>query len=261
MSRLIFFDIDDTLCRMGALPSNNFNTLKALHQAGHRLAIATGRSFATLPKDICRLFDLNMISALITANGQVNRVGAEVVSRYPLPYADVAKMVALCRDWGLDYQLASEHHLAWSAQHLRDNALTHAFPALVVDPNYHERHTIYQLSVFLPIEAQNSQVESAFAQMGYRLVRWHRGGADVIPVAGSKARGIQDVCRVMAVDMSQTIAFGDGLNDIEMLKEVGIGVAMGDGWEAVKSVADYVTGTIEEDGILKALQHFKLLGE
>ncbi len=61
------------------------------------------------------------------------------------------------------------------------------------------------------------------------------------------------------IDRSETMAFGDGENDIAMLEYVGIGVAMGNGKEAVKEAADYVTDTVEDHGIEKALKHFGLI--
>ena len=61
------------------------------------------------------------------------------------------------------------------------------------------------------------------------------------------------------MDIEQTIAFGDGRNDVEMLTEVGLGIAMGNGAIEAKAVADYVTDDIDKDGILKALNHFSLI--
>ena len=55
------------------------------------------------------------------------------------------------------------------------------------------------------------------------------------------------------------MAFGDGGNDIPMLRHVGIGVAMGNAENDVKQVADYVTASVDEDGIEKALRHFGVI--
>ena len=58
---------------------------------------------------------------------------------------------------------------------------------------------------------------------------------------------------------SQIMAFGDGENDIEMLRYAGIGVCMGNGLDIVKQSADYVTDSVDEDGIAKALRHFEVI--
>ena len=57
------------------------------------------------------------------------------------------------------------------------------------------------------------------------------------------------------------MAFGDGENDIEMLKTVGIGVAMGNSIDMVKENADYITDRIEDDGLYKALRHYEVIDD
>ncbi|EUJ55190.1 hypothetical protein MCOL2_09531 [Listeria fleischmannii FSL S10-1203] len=93
----------------------------------------------------------------------------------------------------------------------------------------------------------------------YRFLRWHDVSVDVCPANGSKAKGIRELIKKLGFQMEDTYAFGDGLNDIDMLQEVGCGIAMGNGREEVKQVADYVTDSVDEDGIMKALKHFRLL--
>ena len=58
---------------------------------------------------------------------------------------------------------------------------------------------------------------------------------------------------------NEAMAFGDGENDIPMLTHVGIGVAMGNASDAVKACANYVTTSVEEDGVVRALEHFGFL--
>ena len=75
----------------------------------------------------------------------------------------------------------------------------------------------------------------------------------------SKAVGICELVKRLNKDISNTIAFGDGRNDIEMLETVGLGVAMGNAVIEAKAAADYETDRIENDGIVKALKKFDLL--
>ena len=60
-------------------------------------------------------------------------------------------------------------------------------------------------------------------------------------------------------DMSETMAFGDGSNDVGMLRAAGIGVAMGNAYEKVKAAADYITTSDTDHGIVNALRHFGLI--
>ena len=71
-----------------------------------------------------------------------------------------------------------------------------------------------------------------------------------------QARGIIDVCEYYAVDVNECMAFGDGMNDLEMFDLVGFAVAMGDAQPALVERADFVTGTIEEYGIQAVLEPF-----
>ena len=91
------------------------------------------------------------------------------------------------------------------------------------------------------------------------LTSWHYGGKDIIAGGGGKMVGIQRYLELLGIKREEIIAFGDAENDLEMIRYAGIGVAMGNGEEAVKAVADYVTADIDDDGIEKALKHFKLI--
>ena len=61
------------------------------------------------------------------------------------------------------------------------------------------------------------------------------------------------------INKEEAMAFGDGGNDISMLKYVGTGVAMGNAKDNVKAIADYITDSVQEDGIVSALKHFEIL--
>ena len=91
------------------------------------------------------------------------------------------------------------------------------------------------------------------------LTSWHYGGKDIIAGGGGKMVGIKRYLELLGIKREEIIAFGDAENDLEMISYAGIGVAMGNGEEAVKAVADYVTADIDDDGIEKALKHFQLI--
>ena len=63
----------------------------------------------------------------------------------------------------------------------------------------------------------------------------------------------------LGIDISETMAFGDGGNDISMLKAAGTSVAMGNALDKVKANASYVTTSVDEDGIANALRHFGII--
>ena len=90
-------------------------------------------------------------------------------------------------------------------------------------------------------------------------MRWYPLFADIIARGNSKSTGIDKVLAYFDIDLKDTMAFGDGGNDIPMLKHVATGIAMGNAEPHVKAVADYVTTSVDEDGIANALKHFGLI--
>ena len=91
--------------------------------------------------------------------------------------------------------------------------------------------------------------------------RWHPLFCDVSPIGGTKQNGIDKFLEHYHIDLSETMAFGDGGNDIQMLNHVAVAIAMGNANDEVKAVADYVTDDVDNDGITKALRHFGLLSK
>lgn len=130
----------------------------------------------------------------------------------------------------------------------------------LVHPPFHETfhhdNKIYQALLF--VEEQEGRWYER-NQTQFDFVRWHEKSLDVLPPGGSKAEGIKSMLQSLEVPEKDAVAFGDGLNDIEMLEYVGCGVAMGNGVEEAKQAADFVTASVEEDGIYKGLVHVGLL--
>ena len=84
-------------------------------------------------------------------------------------------------------------------------------------------------------------------------------GADVFEAEYSKAMGIRRVAEQYGIPHEKTYAFGDSLNDLEMLSDVQVGIAMGNAVPEAKEAADYITDDIGHDGVYKALEHFGLI--
>lgn len=258
-TQLIFFDIDGTLSRDGHIDANNLETLYTLHDKRIKVVVATGRGIAMMPDDIVALFDAGIVDALIGMNGQYSRTQDGVISDYPLTMAQANAIATVCKQFKLTYKLDSLEHIAWSQMTHYYDLLIEKYPNFIIDPDYYKHTAVYQCSILLTEDEETDVLDEAFAEHGLHVTRWQTKGADILPKNASKARGIDDVCTHFGIDLAHTMAFGDGLNDIDMLQHVGIGIAMGDGWDALQSVADHVTGSIEERGIQTALAHFGVL--
>lgn len=90
-------------------------------------------------------------------------------------------------------------------------------------------------------------------------MRWHPSFTDVIARGVSKSAGIDSVLAHEGIALADTMAFGDGGNDTGMLRHVGCGIAMGNASDEVKAVADYVTDSVDDDGVARALRRFGLI--
>ena len=256
--KIIFFDIDDTLSRNGIIDKNNQATLESLANSDVKLVISTGRSKAILPADVLALLEANVLDAIICMNGQYSFDNSGRISHYPLTNMQTAKIVELCQASKLIHKFDSATHIAWSDENDRLREFNARTPNSIVDPCYYQTNEVYQCSVFFNNQQQKMQ-EVDFSKDDLKLVHWHHVGADILPADASKARGILDVCEYYGVDAHDCMAFGDGMNDLEMFDLVGFAVAMGDAQPDLIARADFVTGTIEERGIQSVLERLDIV--
>jgi len=94
-------------------------------------------------------------------------------------------------------------------------------------------------------DSVQSLSQAAFSKANY---------LEIVPIGINKAEALMHLSATLGLELSQVAAIGDGLNDLEMLREVGLGIAMGNAPEAVKSVAGWVTSTNNEAGVAQAVR-------
>ena len=94
---------------------------------------------------------------------------------------------------------------------------------------------------------------------GTTSARWYPAFCDLTSATADKANGIRAIAEHLGINISETMAFGDGGNDLTMLRAAGVGVAMGNALDEVKAHADYITSSVDEDGITNALKHFEII--
>jgi len=255
MKKIVFFDIDGTLLDHNKmLPASTKEAVLALQKNGVYTAIATGRA----PFMISYLLEELNINSYVCYNGQYVVFENEVIFRNPIDNQELKKIddEANKKKHALVYM--DEHTLKTNAkknERVRKSLATLELAYPEYDPNFYHGRDIYQALLFS--KRNEADYLDAFSEVSF--IRWHDFVMDIVPKGGSKARGIDHLIDRLGFRMKDVYAFGDGMNDIEMLSEVGTGVAMGNAHEVVKEHADLVTTDVENDGIVRGLKEVGLL--
>ena len=259
--KIVFFDIDETLYVKfkDHLPESVAPALRQLKANGIIPAIATGRAPCSLPQKIYQLIDDIGIDLFVTMNGQYVSYQGKVIEKHPIPTEKIAQVVEFFDRHQIEYAFVSQDDVYVSNPTPEmHRALDPILTGYHVDKNYYLHHEVFQILPFYRAE-QDELVEKSGILDSLRVVRWDEDSVDLFDAEGSKARGIQAVLRHLNLDMQNIMAFGDGLNDLEMMHNVGVGVAMGNGHDDLKAVANFVTDHIEEDGIANFLKKAGLI--
>lgn len=187
--------------------------------------------------------------AFITMNGALVFTPDQVLLRNPIAAHDLEQWLSLAAEHNLCTMVFTEHGMY--ASQLNDVArgirqqLEFPMPPVVPIDELHGME-VYQIIALMP-SSMDSLVASLLPHC--RLPRWHPAFTDIVAAGNSKAAGMEAICRHYGILQSETLAFGDGGNDIEMLQWAGIGVAMGNADEIVKKAADLVTADVDHEGI------------
>lgn len=255
--KIIFFDIDDTLrnSKTGLVPSTIPTIFKQLREKGILTGIATGRGiFGVVPEIKALKPDF-----FVTLNGAyIEDKKGNVIYSNKIAKDKVEEYITWTKEVGIDYGLVGSHAAKLSRRtEMISQAIDPIYPNLEVDPNFYQKEDIYQMWTFED-QGDDLRLPDALAST-LRMVRWHEHSSDVVPISGSKAAGVAKVVDQLGLKPENVMVFGDGLNDIELFDYAGISVAMGVSHDKIKEKADYITKTLEEEGIFDALEGFGMV--
>ena len=135
------------------------------------------------------------------------------------------------------------------------NTLNHSVPVLADIEEVFRTYGCGQLSAYFDAETERKVMPQV---PGLSASRWHPGFVNIDVAGIDKGTALKEMAGLMGIGIDETISFGDGGNDIPLIKAAGLGVAMGNAGEELKAVAGYVTASVDEDGFAAALQRFVL---
>ncbi len=257
--KAIFFDVDGTLVSFNTheVPQSAVDAIRRLREKGVKVFVATGRMLSMLS-----VLDGIEFDGFITYNGGccVDAAGNEIFSR-PIPVSELEKLNKRLKSdhFAVSYMRKDGMYVNELAKIVRDVAAhVNVEPPIVMEPEQIIKEPVYQLCIYLEDDEKLTSIlkENLSDCISNRWISWF---ADVNVRGVTKQLGIDKILEHYNIDLSASMAFGDAANDIPMIKHAAIGVAMGNASDEVKSVADYVTSSVDEDGVERALRHFGIL--
>lgn len=242
--KLIALDMDGTLLdENGEIPIENRLAINEAHEHGIHVVLSTGRSIATCKEHAESLL---LSSYLVTVNGSEiwdwkgNLIERNLVELEHIEWLWELTQMHKVKTW------ATSSERVWFDQMPEDLSSSHWLKfGFHIEEDSMREQIIQELISRNCFEVTNSSPVNI----------------EVNSLGINKAKGLQKVCELLHITMDEVMAVGDSLNDISMLKQAGIGVAMGNAQEVVKDIADYVTTSNQNNGVALAIRKWALKKE
>lgn len=277
MNKIIFLDVDGTLVDYeNQIPKSAIEAIRKARENGHKVYICTGRSRAEIYPE---LWDIGL-DGMIGGNGSYIEDKGNIVMHKVLSLDECKKIVDWLHSKKLEFYLESNNGLFASENfetvgektiqeyskrkgQADSETLTirKAFPEMKFGEKLY-RDDLNKISFILNSHDDYLEAKKVFNEL--EVNTW--GGQGEIALFGDI--GVKDINKGFAVtklieylnaNLENTIAFGDAKIDIPMFKCCKIGVAMGNGGPEIKSIAHYITDSVENDGLFKAFKKLELI--
>ena len=261
--KLIAMDLDGTLNNdQKVITEKTKEALMAAQKAGIRLALASARPSPGLFKerDVLRLQDHQGILMSYNGGRIVDAQTGNVLFETSMDLAETRQVlrrleelpVTPILDDGVQFYVSDKNGYKVDYECKNNNMVCTEVENLA------DFLTFAPIKILMSVQPEQlPEIQRTIADMlpeTLTVVQTAAFYLEVIPKVINKGQGIRDICKVLGITPAEVISFGDAANDIPMLREAGMGVAMGNASEAVKAAADMVTLSNNEDGIAAALE-------
>lgn len=270
--KYVFIDIDGTLLshQMG-IPDSTKQAIVLARSNGHKIYINTGRTKSAVDVIIRTL----PLDGFVYAAGGHVEVGDKTIFENILEKSEVDMFVELFEKEGVGYILegstASYYNdlaIAYfnekltEKRKLKPQVARHLVQENMVAPLSHyflSPSPINKVSLFSKDVKDLYEINEQLPEKYQFIIYDENASGEIITRGIDKSFGIRKVIELYDAHMSETMALGDSMNDYEMVKESGIGIAMGNAHDKLKAVADYVTFDVDDAGIFHAFKYFNLI--
>ncbi|NRT73387.1 Cof-type HAD-IIB family hydrolase [Clostridium beijerinckii] len=258
--KAVFFDIDGTLYnREVGVPKSTIESIRQLRENGHLAFISTGRARAMISQD---LIDIGFDGILASCGCYVEYDG-NVVYNIDLEKQIADNAISVLKNNKVFCILEGQDYLYMDEEEFIDDKRS---SIMMFKNKYREKikpitgneHSFNKITCRT---YENSNFKEAYSiiEKDFDCICHSSEFIELVPKGFSKVKGIEEIIKRLEIDIENTYAFGDSLNDIDMLKYVKYGVAMGNSSPEILDVVKYKTDNIENDGIYKGLKQFKLI--
>lgn len=265
--KYLFFDVDGTLLPFGLdMPKSTREALRLAKENGHKIFLSTGRSPAELNPALREIpFDGGIYAGGARADAEKVKVYESFFSRSDL---EALYSLAKERNWKLIVQtttgsfMKEDMHIALFDLFLKHNGRILEIDNLIVVDSLPYPENATKLIILTPdndIKEIRKELRGRYDVIDNTMGVPLDACAELMQKGISKATGLNRILSFYGADIKDSIAFGDGANDIEIIEEAGLGIAMGNASDELKAKADYVTSDILEDGIYNALRYFGVI--
>ncbi len=269
MIRLVAIDLDGTLLSADheTITPRTQRALRMAQEAGIRTVIATGRMYRNIPDSVREACGADYA---ITSNGAAlwDVRSDAIVYENPIRYAKAGQIIGLLSRAHVYYELyyhgasyadrscygAINRDLLpdWYEKRIRVHSqpVDSALSFVVVEKRDVEKFNI----PFLKEDTYRRLWDEIAALGGVTVVSSLGNNIEVNAAGADKGDALMRLCNQLGLDRTQVLAIGDSGNDVQMLGYAGVSVAMGNATAHVKTLADYICPSNEEDGVAAVLE-------
>ncbi len=257
---ILFFDIDGTLWDYkNYIPDSTKKAIKLAQENGHKCFINTGRARAFVyNKELLSLgFD-----GIVSSCGCMIEYNGDIVFNRIINREDSIRTIEAMKKHGFKPILEGPTYLYMNRNDFAGDMYGEKVMAemgdrlLSIDDNW-GNWEMNKLSVICDLSTRDKCFEELSDLYDYML--HSETIAELVPKGFNKGTGILEICKILGEDPQNTVAFGDSINDKEMLETAGTAVAMGRASDETKALADIVTTYLEDDGIWNAMKKLELI--
>ena len=267
--KMVCLDLDGTLLNHEkTITRRTRQALERAAEAGVLVVPATGRFFSGIPQAVR---DLPFIRYAIVCNGAqlYDRREDRILRRWDIPldramavldYMDTLPVIYDC--FLDDWSYVSDGYLEVMDTYIPDPVICEALRKLRRPVGSLRRflaergEPVQKLQMFFRDRAVQDRVTAEMPGLfpDMAITSAMDNNLEINAGEATKGHGLKALCGLLGVDPEDTAAFGDGVNDLTMIRAAGLGVAMGNGVPALKAAADRVALTNEEDGVAVLLE-------